>query len=116
MYVTKHQVGSDITEVQLKMLQEKTDTVIALEHKMVEIYRTRDEANRVVGIRVSTPEGDKNMKAEKGVILCTGGFVTYPCANTGSTLMKLFPTTNNPKVATGEGIYLAQAIAPTQRR
>ena len=112
MYVTKNQVGSDITEVQLKMLQDKTDTVIALQHKMVEIYRTRDEANRVVGIRVSTPDGDKNLKAEKGVILCTGGFgANIPMRQTQVPYLdSAIPTTNNPAVATGEGIYLAQAI------
>ncbi|MGI6687177.1 MAG: flavocytochrome c [Christensenellales bacterium] len=112
MYVTKNQVGSDITEVQLKMLQNKTDAVIALEHKMVEIYRTRDEANRVVGIRVSTPEGDKTLKAEKGVILCTGGFgANIPMRETQVPYLDSeIPTTNNPAVSTGEGIYLAQAI------
>ena len=55
-YVTENQVGSDITDLQLKMLK-NTDAVIELETKMVEIYRTRDEANRVVGIRVATADG-----------------------------------------------------------
>ena len=51
-----------------------TDAVIELETKMVEIYRTRDEANRVVGIRVATADGYKTIEARKGVILATGGF------------------------------------------
>ena len=32
---------------------------------MVEIYRTRDEANRVVGIRVATADGYKTIEARK---------------------------------------------------
>ncbi|MGN0774383.1 MAG: flavocytochrome c [Candidatus Ventricola sp.] len=110
-YVTKDQVGSDITNLQLEMLK-KTETNIQLETKMVEIYRTRDEANRVVGIRVSTPDGYKTIEAKKGVILATGGFssnvemrqtqVPYLTAD--------LPTTNIKAASTGEGIYLAQAI------
>lgn len=110
-YVTKNQVGSDITEIQKKIL-EGTDAVVELDTKMVEIYRTRDEANRVVGIRVATPDGYKTIEARKGVILATGGFsanvemrqtqVPYLTAD--------IPTTNNVAASTGEGIYLAQAI------
>ena len=44
-----------------------TDAVIELETKMVEIYRTRDEANRVVGIRVATADGYKTIEARKDV-------------------------------------------------
>ena len=79
---------------------------------MVEIYRTRDEANRVVGIRVATADGYKTIEAKKGVILATGGFssnvemretqVPYLTAD--------LPTTNIKAASTGEGIYLAQAI------
>lgn len=72
-YVTENQVGSDITDLQLKMLK-NTDAVIELETKMVEIYRTRDEANRVVGIRVATKDGYKTIEARKGVILATAAF------------------------------------------
>lgn len=55
------------------MLKE-TSATIELETKLVEIYRTRDEANRVVGIRVATADGYKTIEAKKGVIMATGGF------------------------------------------
>ena len=79
--------------------------------KMLEIYRESDGDQRVVGIRVATEEGYKDIKAEKGVIICTGGFganvemrqtyVPYLTAD--------YPTTNGT-FATGEGILIAQAI------
>lgn len=110
-YVTENQVGSDITNLQLEILQ-KTNATIELETKMVEIYRTRDDENKVVGIRVATADGYKTIEAKKGVILATGGFsanvemretqVPYLTAD--------LPTTNIKAASTGEGIYLAQAI------
>ena len=110
-YVTENQVGADITSVQYQMV-EKAGTKVQLETKMVEIYRTRDEGNRVVGIRVATADGYKTIEAKKGVILCTGGFggnvemrqtqVPYLTAD--------IPTTNIAAVSSGEGIYLAQSI------
>ena len=110
-YVTKNQVGSDITNLQLEMLQ-KTDAVIELETKMVEIYRTRDEANRVVGIRVATADGYKTIEAKKGVILATGGFSSNVQMRQTQVpyLTEDLPTTNIKAASTGEGIYLAQAI------
>ncbi|HSK69398.1 MAG TPA: flavocytochrome c [Candidatus Limnocylindria bacterium] len=110
-YVTENQVGSDITNLQLEMLK-KTATNLQLDTRMVEIYRTRDAENRVVGIRVATADGYKAIKAEKGVILATGGFG----ANVGMRETQVpylnsdIPTTNNVAAATGEGIQLAQAI------
>ena len=110
-YVTENQVGSDITNLQLKILK-GTNCDIQLETKMVEIYRTRDDANRVVGIRVATKDGYKTIKAEKGVILATGGFGANVAMRETQVpyLNADIPTTNNPAVSTGEGIYLAQAI------
>ena len=110
-YVTKDQVGSDITNLQLDMLK-KTDAVIELETKMVEIYRTRDEANRVVGIRVATADGYKTIEAKKGVILATGGFSSNVQMRETQVpyLTADLPTTNIKAASTGEGIYLAQAI------
>lgn len=110
-YVTVNQVGSDITNVQHKMVVD-AGVPIELETKMVEIYRTRDEANRVVGIKVQLADGTtKNIEAKKGLILATGGFganvemrqtqVPYLTAD--------IPTTNKP-ATTGEGIMLAEAI------
>lgn len=110
-YVTKDQVGSDITNLQLEMLK-KTSADIKLETKMVEIYRTRDEANRVVGIRVATAEGYKTIEARKGVILATGGFSSNVQMRETQVpyLTADLPTTNIKAASTGEGIYLAQAI------
>ncbi len=110
-YVTENQVGSDITNLQRKILM-ATECDIQLETKMVEIYRTRDEDNRVVGIRAATKDGYKTIKAEKGVILATGGFsANVPMRETQVPYLDAnLPTTNNPAVSTGEGIYLAQAI------
>lgn len=110
-YVTKDQVGSDITNLQLEMLK-KTSATIELETKMVEIYRTRDEANRVVGIRVSTADGYKTIEAKKGVILATGGFSSNVQMRETQVpyLTADLPTTNIKAASTGEGIYLAQAI------
>ncbi len=110
-YVTENQVGSDITNLQLKILK-GTNCDIQLETKMVEIYRTRDDDNRVVGIRVATNDGYKTIKADKGVILATGGFgANVPMRETQVPYLNAdIPTTNNPAVSTGECIYLAQAI------
>ena len=79
---------------------------------MVEIYRTRDEANRVVGIRVATQDGYKTIEAKKGVILATGGFSSnVPMRKTQVPYLdESQPTTNIKAASTGEGIYLAQAI------
>ena len=110
-YVTENQVGSDITNLQLKMLKE-TSATIELETKMVEIYRTRDEANRVVGIRVGTADGYKTIEAKKGVIMATGGFSANVQMRETQVpyLTEELPTTNIKAASTGEGIYLAQAI------
>lgn len=110
-YVTKDQIGSDVTNLQLEMLK-KTECNLQLDTKMVEIYRTRDEANRVVGIRVATKDGYKTIKAEKGVILATGGFSSNVAMRETQVpyLNADLPTTNIKAASTGEGIYLAQAI------
>ena len=110
-YVTENQVGSDITNLQLEILK-KTSATIELETKMVEIYRTRDEANKVVGIRVATADGYKTIEAKKGVILATGGFSSNVQMRETQVpyLNADLPTTNIKAASTGEGIYLAQAI------
>ena len=110
-YVTKNQVGSDVTSLQLKMLQ-GINADVRLDTKMVEIYRTRDDANRVVGIRVHTADGYKNLEATKGVILATGGFSSNVAMRQTQVpyLTEDIPTTNIVAASTGEGIYLAQAI------
>lgn len=109
--MTENQVGSDITNLQLEILK-KTSAIIELETKMVEIYRTRDEANKVVGIRVATADGYKTIEAKKGVILATGGFSSNVQMRETQVpyLNADLPTTNIKAASTGEGIYLAQAI------
>ncbi len=109
--MTENQVGSDITNLQLEILK-KTSATIELETKMVEIYRTRDEANKVVGIRVATADGYKTIEAKKGVILATGGFSSNVQMRETQVpyLNADLPTTNIKAASTGEGIYLAQAI------
>jgi len=110
-YVTENQVGSDITNLQLEMLK-NTMADIRLETKMVEIYRTRDDANHVVGIRVATADGYRTIQATKGVILATGGFGANVQMRQTQVpyLTEEIPTTNIKAASTGEGIYLAQAI------
>ena len=92
----------------------KADTLAELAEKInaVEIYRTRDEANRVVGIRAATKDGYKTIEAKKGVILATGGFSSnVPMRKTQVPYLdESQPTTNIKAASTGEGIYLAQAI------
>lgn len=57
------------TQVWEKKLGE-LEVPIKLEHRMTRVYREAD--GPVVGVGVETPEGTKNFKATKGVILCTG--------------------------------------------
>ena len=110
-YVTENQIGADITNIEYKMVQ-STDCTVQLNTKMVEIYRTRDEENRVVGIRVATADGYKDIEATKGVILATGGFSSNIDMRQTQVpyLTGDLPTTNITSASTGEGIYLAQAI------
>ena len=111
-YVTKEQVGADITNIQRQMVERQENVTLELGTKMVEIYRTRDEGNKVVGIRVATADGYKTIKAEKGVVLATGGFSSNVQMRETQVpyLTADLPTTNIKAASTGEGIYLAQAI------
>ena len=116
-YVTKEQVGSDITNLEAKMVR-GTSATIKLNTKMVEIYRTRDEANRVVGIRVATQDGYKTIEAKKGVILATGGFSSnVPMRKTQVPYLdESQPTTNIKAASTGEGTTWPRPSAPTPCR
>ena len=111
-YSTENFVGSDITNLQRKMIDAQDNVTLELGTKMVEIYRTRDEANKVVGIRVSTGDAYKTIEAKKGVILATGGFGANVWMRSTQVpyLTEDIPTTNNKAASTGEGIQLAQAI------
>lgn len=108
-YTTINGVGSDVVQVQKKMVKEAGAKVL-VETKMVGIYRDGAEG-RVAGIAVDTPEGRKNIKATKGLILATGGFsanVEMRSKHVPALTADL-PTTNHVG-ATGEGISMAQAI------
>ena len=111
-YSTETFSGSDITNLQRKMMDAQENVTLELDTKLVEIYRTRDAENKVVGIRVATEEGYKTIKAEKGVILATGGFgANVEMRETQVPYLDAtIPTTNNKAASTGEGIQLAQAI------
>ncbi|MEF9876508.1 MAG: FAD-dependent oxidoreductase [Gordonibacter sp.] len=57
------------TQVWEKKLSEQ-GVPIKLGHRMTRLYREAD--GPVVGVEVETPDGVKNLKATKGVVLCTG--------------------------------------------
>ncbi len=109
-YTTVNGVGSDIVQVQKKMVKEAGVKVMT-ETKMTKIYREAGAAGRVVGIRVDTAEGPKTIKAAKGLVLATGGF----SANVEMrqkhvpALDATLPTTNHVG-ATGEGLVMAQEV------
>lgn len=109
-YTTINGIGADIVTVQKKML-EKTSTEIMLNTKMTQIYRETTGEQRVIGIKIETKDGVKNVKAEKGVILTTGGFsgnVEMRSKHVPALTADL-PTTNHVG-ATGEGLIMAQEV------
>ena len=57
------------TQVWEKKLNELSVPML-LEHRMTQVYR--EPGGPVVGVEVETPDGVKNIKANKAVILCTG--------------------------------------------
>jgi len=109
-YTTKNGIGADIVAVQKKILAE-TSTTVMLNTEMTQIYRETKGEQKVVGIQVKTKEGVKNIKAEKGVIITTGGFSgnVEMRSKHVPTLTADMPTTNHVG-ATGEGIIMAQEI------
>lgn len=107
-YVTENSIGSDITNLQQKIVLD-SGVDLQLNTKMTQIFQ--DETGKVVGILVATKDGLKSIKAEKGVILTTGGF-------SSNVEMRLkydpkltadMPTTNNPS-STGEGLMMAMEL------
>lgn len=109
-YTTENGVGADIVQVQIDLL-EATDAEIMLNTKMEQIYRDSSEEGKIVGLRISTPDGEKNIEATQGVILTSGGFggnVEMRQQHV-PTLTEDLPTTNHVG-ATGEGITMAQEI------
>ncbi len=109
-YTTANQSGSDIVIVQQRMAQE-AGVDIRLETNMTYIYREAPMAGRVLGVRVEQGDSVINIKADKAVILATGGFggdiemrqrhVPWIDAST--------PTTNH-RGAAGDGLQLAQLV------
>ncbi|MGI6557883.1 MAG: FAD-binding protein [Limnochordia bacterium] len=72
-YTTINQTGADIVAVQKKMVDE-AGVPVFLNTKMNYIYREKPMEGRVLGIRVETAQGERNIRATKGVVLATGGF------------------------------------------
>jgi fumarate reductase flavoprotein subunit len=109
-YTTINGVGADIVAVQKRILANTSATVM-LNTKMVQIYRETTGEQRVIGIKVMTDKGYKNVKAKKGVILATGGFSANIEMRSKDVpaLTADIPTTNHVG-ATGEGITMAQEI------
>jgi len=109
-YTTINGVGADIVAVQKKML-EGTSATVLVNTKMTQIYRETTGEQRVVGIRVQTADGVKNIKAEKGLILATGGFSgnVEMRSKQVPALTADLPTTNHVG-ATGEGLIMAQEV------
>lgn len=109
-YTTKSGQGSDIVQVQKKMV-EAAGVPILVNTKMVTIYREQPLSGRVVGIGVETKNGFKTMKATKAVILAAGGFgADVPMRSRYVPfLTEELPTTNHVG-ATGESITQAQAV------
>lgn len=109
-YTTKNGIGADIVAVQKKILAD-TSTTVMLNTEMVQIYRETTGEQRVIGIKVKTKDGLMNVKANKGVILATGGFggnVEMRSKHVPGLTADI-PTTNHVG-ATGEGIIMAQEI------
>ncbi|QUH25526.1 flavocytochrome c [Serpentinicella alkaliphila] len=109
-YTTKNGIGADIVAVQKKILAD-TSTTVMLNTEMVQIYRETTGEQRVIGIKVKTKDGLMSVKANKGVILATGGFggnVEMRSKHVPGLTADI-PTTNHVG-ATGEGIIMAQEI------
>ena len=83
---------------------------LLLKHEVTCLYREGIDG-RVIGVRVNTPEGEKTIRAEKAVVIASGGF-----SNDVAFRMLYRPDLNelyscsNHKGATGEMIRFAQAV------
>lgn len=110
-YVTENQIGYDMVKIQKKLVEE-TGVDVQLNSLVTQIYR--EEGGNVVGVRVETAEGAKNVEAKKGVVLAAGGFganidMRQQYNTQWPTLDASVPTTNHPG-ATGDGIVMGEAI------
>ncbi|MCI5773174.1 MAG: flavocytochrome c [Erysipelotrichaceae bacterium] len=106
-YVTENSIGADITQLQEKLARD-AGVDIQVNSKLVQIFKDGDT---VVGIQVATLDGLKTIKAEKGVILATGGFSsnTEMRQEYDPSLTPDLPTTNNGST-TGEGLRMAMDL------
>lgn len=107
-YVTENSIGADITNLQ-KELVDKAGATVMTNTKMVQLFK--DAEGRVVGIKVATQDGLKTIKAEKGVILASGGFSSNVEMRLqyDEKLTADIPTTNNGS-STGEGLRMAMEL------
>ncbi len=111
-YVTENSIGQDIVTVQEKMAKD-AGVDIQTNTKLVQIFK---DNGRVVGIQVATNDGLKTIKAEKGVILATGGFGANVEMRSSydAKLDDSIPTTNAIS-ATGEGLVMAMELGAGTR-
>ena len=110
VYGTESGQGKDIIYVQEEMVA-KAGVKVEVNTKLVRIYREGNMSGKVVGVAVFTPNGIKTIKAEKAVVLTSGGFGANVAMRSKQlpTLTSDIPTTNHVG-ATGEGIMYAQEI------
>jgi succinate dehydrogenase/fumarate reductase flavoprotein subunit len=57
----------------LEAAARKAGVQILLQHRMTSVIRENNHTGRVVGITVETTDAKLNIRARKGVIICTGG-------------------------------------------
>ena len=109
-YTTYSGQGSCIVDVQERMAIE-AGVRIDLNTKMVRIYRQDHLSGRVMGIAVQTNQGLRNIRANRAVILATGGFgANVPMRSRHVPELTAAINTTNHVGATGEGITFAQEI------
>lgn len=85
---------------------------IMMETKVNELIRERPLKGRVVGLEATGPDGKVvRIKANKGIIVCAGGFASNAemCGRFDPRMKKL-GTTNNRAVSTGEMLLAMQDI------
>jgi flavocytochrome c len=95
----------------LKAQVDKRKIPVLFEHKLSGLNREKPDTGRVLGVEVEHKGKKLNIKAQKGVILATGGFSAdvFMRSKFDPRLNKEVPTTNVP-TATGESIIYAEDI------
>lgn len=103
--------GTALT-ARLALSAHKLGVELLTEHTALSLIQD-DNEDRVVGVRAQTDDGIVEFRAEKGVVLATGGF-----PHNIELRKQLFPRTPTgqehytlaPESATGDGLSMAQAV------